>query len=260
MMSRGAEFRASSLFPPLVGLGGILSMIGISKLISRGYLPTFLITDYPQLNFLLTMQALVLPVSCLVLAAMYLYDRDNFRAFFRRGDVFAAAEPLKLLGIGEQHTWRLIGPILLIIVTSVTLTVTALGFREGQGAMSGRVLALFPFALIMAATNSWSEEIFGRFTVVAGLEGRVRATHKYLISAAIFWAPSLLRHAWRFTWSRADRDPELVAGEIRAGDQRHVLGVVYPFRPGRHHLHSPTDDSRSGFVTESRPLPRCPRG
>jgi len=189
MMSRGAEFRASSLFPPLVGLGGILSMIGISKLISRGYLPTFLITDYPQLNFLLTMQALVLPVSCLVLAAMYLYDRDNFRAFFRRGDVFAAAEPLKLLGIGEQHTWRLIGPILLIIVTSVTLTVTALGFREGQGAMSGRVLALFPFALIMAATNSWSEEIFGRFTVVAGLEGRVRATHKYLISAAIFGLP-----------------------------------------------------------------------
>jgi hypothetical protein len=188
-MNQRARFRACYLFPPLIGLGGILSMIGISKLISHGWLPTFSITAYPYLNFLLTMQIFVLVVSFLVLAAMYLYDRDNFRAFFRRGDVFAGAQPLRLLGIGERATWRWVGPILLIIVTSVTLAVTILGFQEDQGAMSGRVLALFPFALIMAATNSWSEEMFGRFTVVAGLEGRVRAKHKYLISAAIFGLP-----------------------------------------------------------------------
>ena len=189
MMNNHAGFRASYLFPPLIGLGGILSMIGISKLISHGQLPTFSITGYPHLNFLLTMQAFVLFVSFLALAAMYLYDRDNFRAFFRRGDVFAAARPLRLLGIGQQATWKLVGPILLILVTSVTLTVTILGFQEGQSAMSGRLVVLFPFALIMAATNAWSEEIFGRFTVIAGLEGRVRATHKYWISAAIFGIP-----------------------------------------------------------------------
>jgi membrane protease YdiL (CAAX protease family) len=183
------RFRASYLFPPLIGLAGYLSMILISELISHGYLPTFSITAYGLLNFLLTMQAFILLVSSLVLVVIYLYDGDNFRMFFRKGDVFAAARPLRLLGIGNNSTWKKAGPLITIIVTIVTLIMMAIGVRAMNGVVNSKVVVLFPIALVLAATNSWSEEVFTRFTVVAGLHGRVKAAHKYWISAAIFGLP-----------------------------------------------------------------------
>jgi membrane protease YdiL (CAAX protease family) len=188
-MQHRPGFSLSYLFPPLLGLAGYLSMILISELISHGQLPTFSMTAYGQLNFLLTMQAFILPVSFLVLLAIYLYDREAFRMFFRIGDLFAKAQPLRLLGIGKDSTWKKAGPLLTIIVTSVTVIVTVIGVRGMDGVISGKLIALFPLALIMAATNAWSEEIFTRFTIVAGLQGRVRAAHKYWISALIFGLP-----------------------------------------------------------------------
>jgi membrane protease YdiL (CAAX protease family) len=188
-MKHRQGFRASYLFPPLIGLASYSSMILISELISDGLLPTFSITAYGQLNFLLTMQAFILPVSFLVLAAIYLYDGKAFRMFFRKGDVFAAARPLRLLGIGENSTWKKAGPLITIIVTATTLIMMAITVRAMDGVVSSKVITLFPLALILAASNSWSEEVFTRFTVVAGLQGRVRAAHKYWISAAIFGLP-----------------------------------------------------------------------
>ena len=47
-MKHRQGFRASYLFPPLIGLASYSSMILISELISDGLLPTFSITAYGQ--------------------------------------------------------------------------------------------------------------------------------------------------------------------------------------------------------------------
>ncbi len=185
----GGKFKVKYLVPPLIGLTGIISMILISEMLSHDHLPILGITAYNQLNFLLTMQLFILPVSFLVLGAMYLYERVNFRLFFRAGDVFANAHPVKLLGFRNTSTWKKVGPVITLIATIVTMVFTTITIIQMRGVVNTRVLTLFPFALLLALTNSWSENIFGRFSVVAGLYGRVKPNYIYWTSAVIFGIP-----------------------------------------------------------------------
>lgn len=177
------------IFPPLIGLIGYLSMIFISLMLSNGHLPILGITAFNQLNFLITMQLFILPLSFLVLGIMFFYDQKNFRLFFGKGDINAKSEAIKLLGFQKESSWKKVGPIVLILVTIVTIVFTSLAVLQMKGLINAKVLTLFPFALFLASTNSWSEEIFGRFTIVSGLYGRVKPFYIYWISAAIFGIP-----------------------------------------------------------------------
>lgn len=164
-------------------------MILVSRMLSGGGLHVLGITAYRQLNFLITMQLLVLPVSFVVLGAIYLYDRKNFRLFLRKGDVFAEAKPVRVLGLRKSTTWRTAGPVLTVVVAAATLAFTTSAVLQMKAVADTVVLRLFPFALFLALTNSWSEEIFGRFSVVAGLHARVRPIYIFWISATIFGIP-----------------------------------------------------------------------
>jgi membrane protease YdiL (CAAX protease family) len=177
------------IFSPLVGLAGYLSMIFVSLMLSKGNLPILRITAFGQLNFLVTMQLFLLPISLLVLGIVFFYDQKNFRLFLGKGDIGARFEVPKLLGCQRVSTWKKVGPVVLTLVTIVTIAFTSLAVFQMKGVINSRVLTLFPFALFLALSNSWVEETFGRFAIVAGLYGRAKPGFICLISAAIFGIP-----------------------------------------------------------------------
>lgn len=187
--AQNSEPKAGYLLPPLIGLAGIACMILISRLQQKAYLPTIALTAYEELNVVFTKQLIVLPISFVAIGLIYLYGRKSSVRFFRKGELFAPAQPLRVLGITEDDTWKQVGPRLAAILASGTAGFMIIAVVRARGVVNLRVLTLFPLALLFSTTNAWSEEMFTRFTVVAGLDGRVRPVHKYWISAAIFGIP-----------------------------------------------------------------------
>ncbi len=177
------------LFPPLIGLAGVLFMLLASRMLSAGAWPLLSLTPYPEINLKMTLQLMVLPVSFLVIGLIYLYDRAAIRKFFRRGELDASAEPIAWLGIRTGSRWVEVGRSIAIIITAGTAVFMAISVITSKGQVNRSFFALLPLAFIFSATNAWSEEIFTRFAVVAGLDGKLPPKIKYGISAAIFGIP-----------------------------------------------------------------------
>jgi len=183
------RFNIGYLFPPAVGLAGLLSMLLVSDILQGGRLPIFTITGFAELNFIASLQLYVLPISFLVIGLVFLYDRRNFSLFFRPGDIGAKTEPLKLLGITGEDSWKKVGVVIALILTAGTLIFMTIAVVKTGGKVNRMLLRFLPFILIFSATNAWSEEMFSRFTVVAGLAGRLQPRIIFWISAAIFGIP-----------------------------------------------------------------------
>ena len=175
--------------PPVLGLLGIISMLIISNLLKNKVNLIQSFTAYHTLNIVFTKQVYVFIISLLVLTVMYFYNPRNFKQFFKFGDLLASTEPLKILGIRETDSWKKIGPVIAFLLTGGTGIFMTFGVLEMNGVMNKTVIQLFPLAFIFSTTNAWSEEIFARFTVIAGLNGKVRPVAKYWISAIIFAVP-----------------------------------------------------------------------
>ena len=188
-VSSTSTFKLTYLFPPIIGLLGVGYMLLISYLLKVGDLQAFALTSYEAINAILTIQVFVLPISFLVLGIMFLYNRKHFREFLRIGEINAPTEPLKILGIKESDTWKKVGFSFVLILGLGTAIFMTIAVLQTGGKVNAQFFALLPLALIFSTTNAWSEEVFTRFTVVAGLEGKVKPVHKYWISAAIFGIP-----------------------------------------------------------------------
>ncbi len=183
------RFNIGYLYPPAVGLAGLLSMLLVSDLLRGGRLPIFSLTGFAELNFAAARQLYILPISFLVIGLIFLYDRRNFSLFFRPGDIGAKTEPLKLLGITEEDSWKKVGVVIALILTAGTLVFMTIAVVQSGGVVNLMLLKFLPFILIFSATNAWSEEMFTRFTVVAGLSGRLKPRTIFWISAGIFGIP-----------------------------------------------------------------------
>jgi membrane protease YdiL (CAAX protease family) len=57
------------------------------------------------------------------------------------------------------------------------------------GELNGIFLRLLPLVLLLAASNAWTEEIFTRFVIVAGLSGKLSPTAVCWTSALVFGLP-----------------------------------------------------------------------
>lgn len=183
------RFNIGYLYPPAVGLTGLLSMLLVSDILRKGRLPMVSLTGFAELNFTASLQLYILPISFLVIGLIFFYDRRNFSLFFRPGDTGAKTEPLKLLGITGEDTWKKVGVVIALILTAGTLVFMTTAVVRTGGVMNLMLLKFLPFILIFSATNAWSEEMFARFTVVAGLAGRLKPRTIFWISAAIFGIP-----------------------------------------------------------------------
>ncbi|HTF28965.1 MAG TPA: CPBP family intramembrane glutamic endopeptidase [Flavitalea sp.] len=68
----------------------------------------------------------------------------------------------------------------------------SIGVSSQNGLINDSFFTLIPLVLLFSATNAWSEEIFSRFVIVAGLDGKLKPGTICWISAIIFGIPHFL--------------------------------------------------------------------
>jgi uncharacterized protein len=165
--------------PIAIGVGGILSMSLIAFFLDKDILSLWTISPYKMVNFTFTMQMLVLLVSFFALLLMYVFDRKKFKAFFRAG-------------FGSNNNWKIYGPVMLVAFTVGNALLMSFSVSAQNGTINNTFFSLLPLVILFSATNAWSEEIFTRFVIVAGLDGRLKPAIICWISAIIFGIP----HFW----------------------------------------------------------------
>ncbi|MCW5910531.1 MAG: CPBP family intramembrane metalloprotease [Cyclobacteriaceae bacterium] len=162
--------------PVVIGSGGLLSMWLIAYLLQNGMLPLWVISQHKIVNFTLTMQIMVLPISFIALALLYIYNRESFKKFFR-------------IAIDKENNWNFYGPIMAVAFTIGTLLLMSVDVMSQNGSINNSFFAMMPLVLFVSATNAWSEEIFSRFVIVAGLDGKLKPVTICWISGVIFGIP-----------------------------------------------------------------------
>ena len=170
----------SALVPILAGTAGVLSMVLITQLLDSGVLPIWSVWDNSDVNFTFTLQMLMLPVSFAAVVFVYFYDPQACKTFltvrFDRTDTRA-------------RDWLVLGPLLAIVFTLGTTMYMSVSVGSQGGQMNGTFLGLLPFVLLFATTNAWTEEIFTRFVIVAGLHGKLSPVAVCWVSALVFGLP-----------------------------------------------------------------------
>lgn len=163
------------IIPIAIALTGIVSMSTTAYLLSNKLLAPWKISPYQTVNITFTLQAIILLVSFIALVLMYLYDNKKFKTFFRFGLA--------------KHNWHLYGFVIAITFTAGNAMMMSAGVMAENGAINKTFYSLIPLVLTFAATNAWSEEIFSRFVIVAGLDGKLKPDAICWISAIIFGVP-----------------------------------------------------------------------
>lgn len=133
-------------------------------------------------------QFLTLGLALLVMAVTYLFAPENFRRYFRLGQLNAPSEPVKILGIGASDNWLTIGRSFAVVISLATGAFIYLGVAQGHSLEAVNYIYL-PFVLILAALNAFTEESLTRFGVVANLDGVLPRPAIYLVSALVFGIP-----------------------------------------------------------------------
>ena len=166
------------IIPIAIGAGGVIAMSSIAFLLDAGSIPLWTISRHEVVNFTFTMQMMVLPISFVAIALAYLYDRAGFKAFFRLGIKWS-----------ENNDWNVFGPIIAAAFTLGNAIFMAFSLTGYSASINNEFYNLIPLVLLLALTNAWSEEIFSRFVIVAGLAGKIGSSTICWISAIIFGLP-----------------------------------------------------------------------
>ena len=182
--SRMARLTVAAAVP----LAAFTGMIALDAALARGALPALPLTGLAELDRIVTLQALVLPVALAVL--FWPRAGGAGRRFRRWGDPGRGAGAVRWLGIAQGQPWRSVVASFLPIVTLVTGGVLA-AQAGGLSALSAPLWAV-AFILGLAASNALAEETFARFHVVAVLHGHVPPRVICLASAAVFGLPHAL--------------------------------------------------------------------
>jgi membrane protease YdiL (CAAX protease family) len=165
--------------PILVGSIGLISMTLIANLLHNGDLPLIEVSPHKIVSHTFTMQTMVLPVSFAAVGFMFFYDRGKFRKFFRAS-------------LGQScgtNNWNSLGPVLAIVITLGNALLMSTAVIAEHGVINRTFIELIPWVVFFSAANAWSEEIFARFVIVAGLDGKINPAAICVISGLIFGVP-----------------------------------------------------------------------
>jgi hypothetical protein len=155
-------------------------MVLITRLLEGDVLPVWSLWDNPEVNFTFTMQMLMLPVSFAAIMFVYLYDRQAFVRFFN----------IRVRLTGEPaENWIALGPLLAVLFTLGTTMYMSTSVIAQNGQVNALFFRLLPLVFLLAATNAWTEEIFTRFVIVAGLDGKLSRVAVCWISSLVFGLP-----------------------------------------------------------------------
>jgi membrane protease YdiL (CAAX protease family) len=161
--------------PIIVASSGLLSLLLIARALHNAAIPQWTVSRYNDVNLTFTMQIMVLSISFIVLGFMYVYDRVRFKLFFR-------------WGVNRGNSWSTYGPFVAVSFTLGAIMMMSFSVTSQHGTMEGAFVELIPWVLLLAATNAWSEEIFARFVIVAGLHDTLSPVGACWISAVLFGA------------------------------------------------------------------------
>lgn len=166
------------LTPVVIGSGGVLLMSLTGQYLFTGILPLLTVSPHKVVNSTFTMQLMILPFSFIAMGMLYWFRKDEFKTFFRLG--FSQA---------ENHNWNAYGPIAAILFTMGTAGLMSVSATSQNGTFNAYFYSLLPLVILLSATNAWSEEIFTRLVIVAGLHEKLSNGSICWISAVIFGAP-----------------------------------------------------------------------
>lgn len=151
--------------------------------IDRGAIPVLSVSDNPMVARTATHQILVLPLAGLF---VWLGGAPARRRFFRHGDLRAPARAVPLLGIKAGQSWITVALPFAFIVTAVTVLFL---WETVEVESAALLVAHWPFVLLFAASNAFSEEVFARYHLAAHLDGHLPPGRIAALSALVFGLP-----------------------------------------------------------------------
>ncbi len=126
-----------------------------------------------------------LGVALAVLAALWALKRRRADFFLVRGDLAAPIGPVRWLGIGRGESWRRFGWIFAVVAALAVAVPVFLSLRIAPGAL-GRAVPLLPAAVLFAAVNAFTEEVYFRAALLATLPDVIGRGQALLLSVVLF--------------------------------------------------------------------------
>ncbi|MEW6367667.1 MAG: CPBP family intramembrane glutamic endopeptidase [Acidobacteriota bacterium] len=120
-----------------------------------------------------------------VIATLWVLKRRRSEFFLVTGRLDAPIEPVRWLGIRAGESWRTFGWIIALIAGAGVAIPMALSARPTIETLS-RAAPLLPAALLFAAVNAFTEEIYFRASFLSTLHELVGKQHALLITSVYF--------------------------------------------------------------------------
>jgi membrane protease YdiL (CAAX protease family) len=172
--------RREYLIIPLVIMATV-ALLSLNGFVDQ--IPGFTFSSRSAVNRFAMAQCMTLGLAFVIVILIRFLHPEGFKKYWRPGDFAASAEKVAWLGIREGESWRSVGAGFAIVITLATATFMWFGFyRDTPVAW----LEVLPWVLLFSITNSFSEEMLCRFSLVAGLDGAISKHAIYIWSAAIF--------------------------------------------------------------------------
>jgi uncharacterized protein len=166
----------------VLAIGGIFSLRPITAKIKVSLHPNSVVDN--QIKF----QFLQLILAILFLVVIYFLNPENFKMFFRTGNIHANISKIKWLGVTGNETWLEIATSLGFFITLGTTI-----FMFFQLKKAGTDYRYFLFSLLWAIpfsmANAFSEEAIFRIGIISPLYGIFSVPIILLISGVVFGLP-----------------------------------------------------------------------
>ena len=124
-------------------------------------------------------------VALAVIAVLWLMKRDRKAFFLAKGQMDAPIGPVRWLGIKPGESWKVFGWIFAGIAGIAVFVPTMLGISPTWNTIL-RALPLMPAAVLFAAVNAFTEEVYFRASLLSTLHDVVGKTHTLLITLVFF--------------------------------------------------------------------------
>jgi membrane protease YdiL (CAAX protease family) len=144
--------------------------------------------NYPGVSYFTGFAAIMtldILVALAVIAVLWLMKRDRKAFFLVRGQMDAPIGPVRWLGIKPGESWKVFGWIFTGVAGIAVLIPTMLGISPTWNTIL-RALPLMPAAVLFAAVNAFTEEVYFRASLLSTLHDVVGKTHTLLITLVFF--------------------------------------------------------------------------
>jgi membrane protease YdiL (CAAX protease family) len=165
-----------------LAIAGIFSLGSIVPKIKTMLHPNSMV-DY-QIKF----QALQLVLAAIFLTVVYFLNPENFKMFFRVGNMNAHISEISWLGITGKETWFEIATSLGLFITLGTAIFMFFQLKKADMDYHYLLFSLL-WAIPFSITNAFSEEAIFRIGIVSPLYSVLTVSIILLISGAMFGIP-----------------------------------------------------------------------